>query len=246
MRDYLLFRLYGPMAAWGDIAVGEHRPSLSHPSKSAVLGLLAAALGLRRDDEAGHEALAMHYAMAVCVDAGGELMRDYHTTQVPPRQRGIRYATRRDELAAERLNTILSQRDYRMDAAYRIALWPRGDDAPYTLDQLAQALAEPRFVLYLGRKACPPALPLAPRSVSAVTLREAFDALLSDHALPDGLYSEEKPMVYWEDLSAAEAGFPETALRMQYTRRDRVLSRRRWQFVERQEYAASLSREKTP
>ena len=23
--DYLLFRLYGPMAAWGDIAVGESR-----------------------------------------------------------------------------------------------------------------------------------------------------------------------------------------------------------------------------
>jgi CRISPR system Cascade subunit CasD len=38
MRDYLLFRLYGPLAAWGDIAVGEYRPSFAHPSKSAIIG----------------------------------------------------------------------------------------------------------------------------------------------------------------------------------------------------------------
>ena len=65
MTDYLLFRLYGAMAAWGDIAVGEQRPSTPHPSKSALLGLLAAALGIRRHEDERHQALADGYGFAV-------------------------------------------------------------------------------------------------------------------------------------------------------------------------------------
>ena len=51
--DILVFRLYGPMASWGEIAVGENRHTANYPSKSALLGLLGAALGIERDDEAG-------------------------------------------------------------------------------------------------------------------------------------------------------------------------------------------------
>jgi CRISPR system Cascade subunit CasD len=50
MMEYLLFRLYGPLASWGEIAVGESRHTATYPGKSALLGLLAAALGIRRDD----------------------------------------------------------------------------------------------------------------------------------------------------------------------------------------------------
>lgn len=245
MRTYLLFRLYGPMAAWGDIAVGESRPSQAHPTRSAVLGLVAAALGLRRDDEAAHQALADGYAMAVCVDAPGELLRDYHTTQVPPARRGVHHATRRDELLGDKLNTILSQRDYRMDALYRVALWPRNETAPYTLEALAQALAQPAFVLYLGRKACPPALPLAPVCVQAASLRELFETLQPVHALPGPLPIDTNPTVYWEELEQAEAGFPPDALRLEYTRRDRLFNRSRWQFAERREWGARLHREES-
>ena len=52
MRDYLVMRLYAPLASWGEIAVGEVRHSANYPSKSALLGLLGAALGVRRDDDA--------------------------------------------------------------------------------------------------------------------------------------------------------------------------------------------------
>jgi len=85
VKAYLIFRLYGPMCAWGDIAVGEQRPSAGHPAKSAVLGLLAAALGVRRDEEGRQKLLADAYAMAVRVDVSGELLRDYHaiTVQTP-------------------------------------------------------------------------------------------------------------------------------------------------------------------
>ena len=49
--ECLLFRLYGPLASWGEIAVGESRHTAVYPSKSALLGLLAASLGIRRDEE---------------------------------------------------------------------------------------------------------------------------------------------------------------------------------------------------
>ena len=55
--DFLVFQLQGPMAAWGDTAVGEFRPSLDAPGLSSLVGLLGAALGLRREDvgrETGH------------------------------------------------------------------------------------------------------------------------------------------------------------------------------------------------
>ena len=122
MRDYLVFRLYGPMAAWGEIAVGEHRPSFAHPSKSAIIGLLAAALGIRRDEEDRQKSLADSFLYAVRTDAIGSLLRDYHTTESP---RGQSFTTRRREMLAVQEQkrsgkkfegTILSTRDYRCDA----------------------------------------------------------------------------------------------------------------------------------
>ena len=132
IRDYLVFRLYGPMCSWGDIAVGEVRPSTMHPSKSAILGLIAAALGIKRPNTAHddterqpskrHIAPLRGYGFAVRIDAPGVPLVDYHTAQVPSSGTGRnrrQFATRRDELLAvprAELNTILSRRDYRVDA----------------------------------------------------------------------------------------------------------------------------------
>ena len=61
MRDFLLFTLYAPLAALGEVAVGERRVSAARPARSAILGLLAAALGIERRDEAAHAALQEGY-----------------------------------------------------------------------------------------------------------------------------------------------------------------------------------------
>ena len=124
MKQFLLFQLYGPMAAWGEIAVGEERPSAGHPSKSAILGLLAAAKGLRRDEENAHLEMERGYGIAVQALSIGTYLRDYHTTQVPPQTalKAFPRATRRDELVAlsaynraieKSSGTILSSRAYR-------------------------------------------------------------------------------------------------------------------------------------
>ena len=138
MKEYLIFRIYGMMASWGDIAVGEFRPSFDHPSKSAVMGMVAAALGIRRDEEERLRELATGYDMAVRIDVPGILLRDYHTAQVPSSGKGRKklvFSTRKAELSVpkDELNTILSSRDYRCDAVYSVCLWSRTASLPTRL-----------------------------------------------------------------------------------------------------------------
>lgn len=239
MMEYLLFRLYGPMAAWGDIAVGEQRPSHGQPSKSAVMGLLAAALGIRREEEERHDRLNSEVGFAVRVDAPGELLRDYHTTQVPPRARKTVFYTRQDELTAEKLNTILSQRDYRTDACYTVALWLNTESDSGSLQLFKQALQQPKFVLYLGRKSCPLALPLVPQIVQAKTLKQAFDKLPVRGEFLQYLPEQNQTSYFWERIDFSVSGFSSDALRWTGSRRDGLLSRKRWQFTNREEHYLS-------
>ena len=83
--QFLVFQLQASLAAWGDVAVGEFRGSRDAPGASALVGLLGAALGVTRDDESAHAALRDGCLFAVGTVAGGHLLRDYHTAQVPGR-----------------------------------------------------------------------------------------------------------------------------------------------------------------
>lgn len=237
MRDYLIFRLYGPLASWGDIAVGEYRPSFAHPSKSAIIGLLAAALGIRRDEDERQKELADACSFAVRVDAMGTLLRDYHTAQVPSEKKGVTRYTRYSELANEDLNTILSTRDYRCDATYTVAVTVR-DGAKYTALALADKLMKPEFTLYLGRKSCPLAFPLQPKVISAATLKEALASVTFNNEELPGVITNSPYLIYWDDNM--ESGFDQEHV---ITRRDTPLSRIRWQFNERREHYCSVKKE---
>jgi CRISPR system Cascade subunit CasD len=244
MTEYLIFRLYGSMAAWGDIAVGEMRPSYPHPSKSAVLGIIAAALGIKRSQENEQRKLTDGYGVAVLVISPGTPASDYHTAQVPPsgagRNRRI-FPTRRDEIVAlprDELKTILSRRDYRMDAIYTAALWKKAG-APYDFKTVSDKLSAPIYTLYLGRKSCPLALPLEPQVVDAPNLRDAFKkAKFTDIEGLRWLPTIGKPALYWEE--GAKIGIEPQHV---FERRDIPLSRKRWQFDVRQEYQASYQEE---
>ncbi len=245
MTEYLIFRLYGPMASWGDIAVGEIRPSYTHPSKSAVLGLVAAALRIDRQQEEKHRALAEGYGFAVRVENMGVPLVDYHTAQVPPSGTGRNrrtFATRREELCTlprNDLNTILSRRDFRMDALACIALWSRVTSPPYILTDIVMALEHPGYLLYLGRKSCPLALPLEAQVLSAASVREAFKkAQFKELSEFRHLPCSGPSALYWED-----GADPGVQARHTYKRRDVPLSRRRWQFDIRREHHTSLDEE---
>jgi len=177
VRRFLLFRLYGPLASWGEVAVGEERPSALHPTRSALLGLVAAALGLRHDASTEHGELGRTLRFTVRVASAGVPLRDYHTAQVAAPRRGRVDATREAQLRGRRdeLETVLSRRDYRCDALYDVAAWHEGDRPRWELEALAGALERPVFALYLGRKSCPLGLPTSPRVIAAPSAAAAFE-----------------------------------------------------------------------
>jgi CRISPR system Cascade subunit CasD len=156
MRDYLTFHVSAPLCAFGGIAVGVMRGCEAGPTKSAVIGLLAGALGVRRVEEETHRAMAQGLGMALRIDAEGEPLRDFHTVQTVKLSRNATPSTRAQALDCNVKDTpIVSLRDYLCDAAFTVCLWRRGDGAPQ-LAELARALEHPVFVPYLGRKSCPP------------------------------------------------------------------------------------------
>ncbi len=231
---YLLFRIYGPMSSWGDIAVGEKRPSYTHPGKSAVLGLVAGAMGIRRDEEEKHRTLIEGIGFAVQVESMGLALVDYHTVQVPSGKE--QYCTRRQELSGKKsdLNTILSTRDYRIDGLYTIVLWQRAQ-SEWSLDKIKTKLEQPVFVPCLGRKSCPTALPFQAQVVEAGSLIEAVarGSFLEIQLL--GFKSVGQKMLYWDDDGVA--GVEQQHI---FERRDVPLSRGRWQFDTRKERHAAL------
>lgn len=175
-RDFLLFRLAGPMAAFGKIAVGERRDIWGEPSKSGVLGFVAGAQGLTRDDTLAHQALEAGLGFAVRIDNPGRPMRDYHTAQTPKARKNLSWRTRKGELSdRDNLNTVLSERLYRLEARATIALWRKVEDGP-DLTLLRDAIRRPGFIPYLGRKSCPLGEPPRPQVVSADGLAIAFQA----------------------------------------------------------------------
>jgi CRISPR system Cascade subunit CasD len=173
--QWLLFTLAAPMASFGGIAVGEVRGSDPVPSRSAVLGLVAAALGIRREDTAGLTELSDAIKVASRVERAGVRQVDYHTAQAPKRValKGRPQLTRRDEMSVPKsgLNTVLSQREYHADFAATVALKV---SAPLHAADLRAALLKPKFTLYIGRKAFPLAWPLAAEVLAADDLLHAL------------------------------------------------------------------------
>jgi CRISPR system Cascade subunit CasD len=130
----LLLRLAGPLQAWGYDSKFETRRTGREPSKSGVIGLLAAALGRKRDESLDD---LNQLRFGIRVDKEGELLRDYHTVQAK--------------------KPYVTYRYYLSDATFLVGLESE-DDA--WLESLRQALLNPAFPLFLGRRSCVPTMPM--------------------------------------------------------------------------------------
>lgn len=131
----LLLRLAAPLQAWGTDSKFEVRRTNREPSKSGVIGLLAAALGLRRDADLS-ELSALRFG--VRVDRNGEVIKDFH-------------------MAKAEKTSYLTYRYYLSDAIFLVGL--ESEDRSF-LEKIERALRNPCFPLFLGRRSCPPTLPL--------------------------------------------------------------------------------------
>lgn len=247
MPSFLLFTLHAPMASWGDIAVGERRGSWRVPSRSAVLGLCGAALGVSRDDVQGQQALVQDYRVAARVDVAGGVGEDYHTIQTVPAVNVRRAAptTRRELLALSERETILSRRRYLDNSLFTIAMWVL-PSARWSLQQLADALHAPRHVPYAGRKAHALGLPMRPEVVDAASLGAALlqrAAIPDEHPMLQDLALRLKGSGSWgravhhdrcEGFDSGLVGAPRREVR-----RDVPVTRSAtWQFVEREVFVA--------
>ncbi|MCI9190680.1 MAG: type I-E CRISPR-associated protein Cas5/CasD [Lachnospiraceae bacterium] len=130
----LLLRLAAPLQSWGSSSKFEIRTTEKMPTKSGVVGMLAAALGLRRDaDLARLNALKF----GVRADREGEDITDFH-------------------MAHSEKSSYVTYRHYLCDAVFLAGL--EGEEE--LLKELEVALHNPQFPLFLGRRSCPPTLPV--------------------------------------------------------------------------------------
>lgn len=217
MPEFLTFTLAAACASFGDVAGHERRGSWTWPGRSAILGLLAAAQGVRREGD--FEALDA-LRLAVAVFETGAPLRDYHTVQTVPTAAAKRPQSRPEALsrAGQGANTTITLRDYRTGVLYGVAVAGEG------LPALAQALDRPAFHLYLGRKACPLSAPLDPRIVAA----EGPEAALAGLRLPPWAGGAVAQVLY------ADADLPGPVPVRFETRHDTPLDRRVWHFAPRE------------
>ncbi len=132
----LMLRLAGPLQSWGDSSRFTQRSTANAPTKSGVLGMLAAAQGRRRTDPVED---LVQLRFGVRIDQPGSLLRDFHTTH-----------------DVNGNSKPLSHRYYLSDAVFVAGLEGESE----AIELIAESIKKPRYPLYLGRRACPPDLPI--------------------------------------------------------------------------------------
>ncbi len=125
-----------------------------HPTKSGVLGLICAAMGLAKGSAEENDLLPKLAALKMTTiviprsiegRAGPLLARrleDYHTVLDTRRASGVMNK-----------DAVVTRREYLLDSRFGVILVGDRD----LLDKIAAALQDPRWGVWLGRKSCIPA-----------------------------------------------------------------------------------------
>ncbi|MER7122419.1 type I-E CRISPR-associated protein Cas5/CasD [Streptomyces goshikiensis] len=161
----LLLRLTGPMQSWGEHSHYTDRDTAAFPTRSGVIGLLAAALGRHRGESIAD---LTRLSLTVRADRPGVRLRDLHTVGggLPAK---ATVTTAEGKKRSGETTTLLTHRHYLVDAAFTIALTTphtpnttpaERADTHDLLTRCQNALRFPQWPLYLGRRSCPPEGPL--------------------------------------------------------------------------------------
>lgn len=160
--------LQGPMMTFCSASHEREKPSETLPTKSTVMGLIAAALGRSRSDDLSD---LRRLRLAVRVDAPGVMNTHYQTAS--------------EVMRANRTvnpNRQVMHRGYLCGAAFMCAVQGEGE----LIRQIEQALQNPKWPLYLGTRVC---LPTRPPYVQPAS-EHSLDELLSSLPLLQGTESE--------------------------------------------------------
>lgn len=152
----ILLKLAGPLQSWGTDSHFETRKTDRYPSKSAVIGILAASFGYRRDEDQKIVKLN-EIDFAVRIDQPGRILRDYHTA-----------AKYKPNGSFER--TYVTNRYYLEDAVFVVAI---GHEDENLMDGIVEALKKPYFQPFMGRRS----LPLPVDFLLGVTEKNVMESL---------------------------------------------------------------------
>lgn len=193
MSNILLVRLEAPLQAWGDAAYDTRRPTRTYPTRSALAGLFASALGLTYRDGVVTARLHDTLRCAVRADRVGTVVTDFQTAELATspsgwtrwgiERRDIGNVTRTVRVRGRRPFPSATQillKGYLADASFLAAV-SLGPNAPVMLDDLAAALKRPARPLFLGRRACLPSRPLFEGRIAAESLYDALRVGLESH-----------------------------------------------------------------
>ncbi|MFJ9908071.1 type I-E CRISPR-associated protein Cas5/CasD [Streptomyces sp. NPDC101152] len=195
----LLLRLAGVLSAYGTDTAFTRRGTQPHPTRSALIGMFAAAAGRPRDqaldplDLPGRPSYT-DLAFTIRIDTPGTPYTDFHTTgSARPRHEQLR--TSKGGRRAEGKNTHVTRRHYLTDACFTVAV----HGSPALITYLAHTLEHPHFAPYLGRRACVPDEPL----VLTPPLTDPLTHLLKHAPLtlpaPPGPDDDRIPVTVWWD-----------------------------------------------
>lgn len=197
----LLLRLAAPLQAWGANSKFDIRMTEKEPTKSGVVGLLAAALGIRRDDTEALKSLSS-LRFGVRIDREGQLLHDFHT-------------------AHSVKSAYVTHRYYLCDAVFLCGLESQNTSL---LFHYAEALTHPVFSLFLGRRSCPPTLPL----VLGIREKPLEEALKEEPALVE---NAEITRVMIESSSPADALIRDVPISFNPCRREFGFRRQREELL---------------
>ncbi|MET9182971.1 type I-E CRISPR-associated protein Cas5/CasD [Kitasatospora aureofaciens] len=166
----LVLRLAAPLQSWGDRSAFNRRDTSPRPTKSGVIGLLAAAAGRSRESDITD---LVGLRLGVRVDQPGTLLRDYHTVSDyrgrPLPQAGVN-AKGVQKPTSPAKDTHVTHRYYLQDAVFVAAVQgPAG-----LVTTLAEAIRRPVFPLALGRRSCVPTQPIALGAVRDASLEDVL------------------------------------------------------------------------
>ncbi|MCT7696057.1 type I-E CRISPR-associated protein Cas5/CasD [Lactobacillus iners] len=172
----ILLKLKGPMQSWGTSSHFETRNTDYYPSKSAVIGIIAASFGYKRDDDEKIQKLN-ELNFAIRIDQPGVLAKDYHFAimidqpEVSAKDYHSAMRCRFPRVSDVKLNKrYVTNRYYMEDAIFVVAI-SHADDQ--WIDSIYHALQNPYFTPFMGRRSCP----LPADFIITVTNKDALDAL---------------------------------------------------------------------
>lgn len=132
----ILLKLAGPLQSWGTNSHFEYRRTDNYPSKSAIIGMILAAMGIRRGVDENLIIELNKFDFALRIDQEGDILEDYHIVQNRLKEASF----------------YVTKRYYLEDAVFLAAL---GSENGAVIAEIEHALKYPHFQPFMGRRSCP-------------------------------------------------------------------------------------------